>query len=61
MKSFLRVVLRNGNVREYKKDQFTDYEWVKGEAFVVIKGDQWIAIFNWEEVREVLYLDEPEE
>lgn len=53
----LRIVLKDGNVREYKGESFTDYEWKK-EAFVVIKGDQWIAIFNWDSVKEVLYMDE---
>lgn len=57
MKSFLRVVLKDGNVREYKHDEFTDYEWKK-EVFVVLKANQWIAMFNWDCVKEVLFLDE---
>lgn len=56
----LRIVLKNGNVREYKGNQFTDYEWKK-KVFVVINGDQWIAMFNWSEVCEVLYLDDPDD
>lgn len=52
----LRVVLKNGDVREYSFDEFTDYDW-RPEVFIVLKGNQWIAMFNWSEVREVNYLD----
>lgn len=53
----LRIVLKDGNIREYKGKQFTDYEWKK-EVFIVINGNQWIAMFNWDCVKEVLFLDE---
>lgn len=53
----LRIVLKSGDVREYKGSSFTDYDW-KPQVFVVLKNDQWIAMFNWDEVREVLFMDE---
>lgn len=53
----LRIVLKDGNIREYKGESFTDYEW-RPEAFIVLKDDQWIAIFNWECVKEVLFMCE---
>lgn len=56
----LRIVLKDGSIREYKGESFTDYDW-KPDVFVVIKGNQWIAMFNWSEVREVLYMDEVQE
>lgn len=51
----LRVVLKDGSVREFDASDYTDYDW-RGSAFVVINGNRWIAIFNWEVVREVLLL-----
>lgn len=59
MKSKLRIVLKNGNIREYHNNEYTDYIW-KSEAFVVLYEEQWIAIFNWAEVREVMIIDEVE-
>lgn len=53
----LRIVLKDGSVREFNENQYTDYDWKK-EAFIVMHENQWIAIFNWECVREVLYLNE---
>lgn len=53
----LRIVLKDGSIREYHNNEFTDYQWQK-EIFIVINVNQWIAIFNWDCVREVLYLDE---
>lgn len=58
-KTKLRIVLKNGNIREYSSDQFTDYLW-KPEIFAVLSDDQWIGIFNWSEVREVMIVDEVE-
>lgn len=56
----LRITLKNGSIREFKSEDFTDYEW-KPQAFIVLRNRQWVAIFNWDEILEVLYLDEPEE
>lgn len=53
----LRIVLKDGSIREYRHNEFTDYDWRK-EVFVVLHGNQWIAMFNWECVKEVLFLDE---
>lgn len=51
----LRVVLKDGSIREYSKDDYTDYDWRK-EIFIVLNGNQWIAMFNWDCVKEVLFL-----
>lgn len=53
----LRIILKDGGILEYKDDEYTDYNWKK-EAFIVINGNQWIAMFNWECVKAVLYLGE---
>lgn len=53
----LRIVLKDGSIREYKGKEFTDYEW-KENIFIVLRNNQWIAMFNWNCVREVLFLDE---
>lgn len=53
----LRIVLKDGIVCKYHNDEFTEYEWKK-EVFVVIKNNQWIAMFNWDCVASVFYEDE---
>lgn len=53
----LRVVLKDGSIREYHKNEFTDYDWRK-DIFIVLNNNQWIAMFNWDCVKEVLFLDE---
>ena len=50
----LTVVMKDGNIHEYDKNDFSDYEWRK-EAFIVINDKQWIAMFNWDCVKEVIY------
>lgn len=50
----LTVVMKDGNIHEYGEKDFTDYEWRK-EAFIVIDNKQWIAMFNWDCVKEVIY------
>lgn len=50
----LTIIMKDGNIREYKQDEFTDYEWRK-EIFIVIKGGQWIGMFNWDSVKEVYF------
>ena len=50
----LTVVMKDGNIHEYDKNDFSDYEWRK-EAFIVINNKQWIAMFNWDCVKEVIY------
>ncbi len=52
----LTVVMKDGNIKEYKPNDFTDYEWRK-EIFVVIKGNQWIGMFNWDSVKEVYFTE----
>ena len=50
----LTVVMKDGNVHKYGENAFSDYEWRK-EAFIVINNKQWVAIFNWDCVKEVIY------
>lgn len=41
----LRIVFKDGSERKYKKKEFTDY-WYTGKVFVVIRGNQWVGIYN---------------
>ena len=52
----LTVILKDGNIREYKPEDYTDYEWRK-EAFIVLRDNQWISIYNWDQVKEVHFHD----
>lgn len=56
IKKILRVVLKDGSVREYLNGDYTEYEW-RPEAFIVKNGNCWTAMFNWSCVCEALLLD----
>lgn len=56
IKKILRVVLKDGSVREYLDGEFLDYDW-RPEIFIVKNGDRWVAMFNWDCVREALLID----
>lgn len=52
----LTVVMKDGNIKEYGLGEFTEYEW-RREVFVVIKGAQWIGMFNWDSAKEVHFTE----
>ena len=41
----LKIVFKNGEVKKYKKKEFTDY-YYDSKMFVVIKKKQWIGMYN---------------
>lgn len=45
----LRIVFKNGEVIVYQPDQYTDYSY-DSKCFIVIKGRQWIGIYNMDGV-----------
>lgn len=56
----LRILLKSGTPIDYRKKDFTSYQW-KPEAFIVLKGTQWIGIYNWDSVKLIEYIDYPDE
>lgn len=48
----LNITLSNGSFIQWNKDQFTDYMY-DGKCFIVIKGSQWVGIYNMNFVRSV--------
>ena len=48
----LNITLSNGAFIQWNKDQFTDYMY-DGKCFIVIKGSQWVGIYNMNFVRSV--------
>lgn len=43
----LKIVLKNGDIAEWKEEQFTDYKY-DGRSFVVINCGQWVGIYNFD-------------
>ena len=41
----LKIVFKNGDVMVYQADEYTDYSY-DSKCFIVIKGRQWIGIYN---------------
>ncbi|GEM_PF-864782 len=54
----LHIIMRNGHIINYEPNQFTDYQY-DGKFFVVIKGKQWIGLYNLDCIEYVQYEDVP--
>ena len=48
----MRIVFKNGDIKNYNKDQYTDYKYC-GEVFAVIRNEQWIGIFSMDMVKSI--------
>ena len=48
----IQITLTNGSYICRNKDQYTDYMY-DGKVFVIIKGSQWVGIYNIDHVREI--------
>jgi len=46
------IVFKNGDVKIYGPDEYTDYRYFK-EVFVVLKRNQWIGIYSMDEIRSI--------
>lgn len=55
----LRIVFKNGDVITYGEDDYTDYSY-DSKCFIVIKGQQWIGIYNMDCVACVQFKQESE-
>lgn len=40
----IRILLTNGETRKWSYEEYTEYD-IKGRFFVVIRNDQWIAMY----------------
>ena len=54
-KDALQISLKRGEYITYKSESYTDYM-VTGNLFVVIKGCQWVGIYNMDSVEYVAYI-----
>lgn len=52
----LRITLKDGTVNEFSEHEYTGYEF-RGKSFVVINGNRWIGIYNFDSVQDVRYID----
>jgi hypothetical protein len=50
--TMLQITMTNGTYICWNKEQYTDYLY-DGKVFVVIKGSQWVGIYNIDHVREI--------
>lgn len=48
----INITLSNGAFIQWKEDQYTDYMY-DGKCFIIIKGAQWIGIYNLDFVRSI--------
>ncbi len=48
----INITLSNGSFIQWNRDEFTDYMY-DGKCFIVIKGSQWVGIYNMDFVRSV--------
>lgn len=52
----LQISLKRGEYIIYQSSSYTDYM-VNGGLFVVLKGDQWVGIYNMDCVEYVAYIE----
>ncbi len=53
----LQISLKRGEIINYKASSFTDYM-IKENLFIVIRGTQWIGMYNMDCVEYVAYIPE---
>ena len=53
----LQISLKRGEYITYKSSSYTDYM-IQGRLFVVIKGCQWIGIYNLDSIEYIAYIDD---
>lgn len=49
----LKITFKNGNVAKWKKKEYTDYKY-DGKCFIVIKNEQWVGIYNMDNIISVV-------
>lgn len=50
------ITMKDGTVKCYSGDSFTDYMYDK-KCFIVLRGKQWIGIYNIDCVESVEFID----
>lgn len=53
----ISIVFKDGSVRKYKKKEFTDC-YYDGKVFVVIRGKQWISVYNIDIIATIEYWED---
>lgn len=48
----IQITMTGGNRVCWEKEQYTDYMY-DGKVFVVIKGAEWVGIYNIDQVKEI--------
>ncbi len=49
----IKITFKKGNTCNWKKEEYTDYKY-DGKCFIVIKGEQWIGIYNMDSIISVV-------
>lgn len=48
----IQIAMMNGTYDEWNLEQFTDYMY-DGRCFIIIRGEQWVGIYNIDAVRRI--------
>ncbi len=51
--SMIQITMNSGIYDEWKPEQYTDYMY-DGKCFIIIKGEQWVGIYNMDSVRRIV-------
>ena len=49
----IQITMTSGVYDEWKPEQYTDYMY-DGKCFIIIKGEQWVGIYNLDSVRKIV-------
>lgn len=54
----IEINFKNGRYENWDDDSYTDYEYLNKNVFVVIKGCQWVGIYNIDTISSIVVTDE---
>lgn len=49
----IEIIKRNGTIDKWESDNYDDYMY-DGKCFIIIKGEQWVGIYNMDCVSSVV-------
>ena len=49
----IRIVMTNGKIFEWKKEEFDDYKY-DGKFFIIVRNGEWVGFYNLDHVISII-------
>lgn len=50
----IEITFKDGGLRTWDSEDYTDYIFQKPNFFIIINGSQWVGIYNLDEIKEII-------